>query len=70
MKQKVMRIGNSLGVTVPADFAKAVGIKAGDLVEVKKSADKNEVVYRFSGIQQLLIASDILKGPRNKSNRQ
>ena len=61
MRQKVMKIGNSLGVTVPADFVKAVGIRPGDTVEVKKIGHKNQLVYQFSGIQQLLIASDILK---------
>ena len=61
MKQRVMKIGNSLGVTVPAGFVKGVGVRAGDRVEVKTRVSKNEVVYKFSGIQQLLIASDILK---------
>jgi antitoxin component of MazEF toxin-antitoxin module len=60
MRQKVMKIGNSLGVTVPADFVKAVGIQPQDTVEVKKIAHKNQLIYQFSGIQQLLITSDIL----------
>ncbi len=61
MKQKIMQVGNSLGVTVPVDFVKAVGVKAGDMVKVKKRPETGEVVYKFSGIQQLMIASDILK---------
>ena len=64
MKQKIMQIGNSLGVTVPVDFVKAVGIKAGDMVKVKKRPETGEVIYKFSGIQQLMIASDILKRPK------
>ncbi len=66
MRQKVMKIGNSLGVTVPADFVKAVGIRPGDSVEVEKVAHKNQIIYHFSGIQQLLIASDILKSSSKK----
>jgi len=66
MKQRVMKIGNSLGVTVPVDFVKAIGIKAGDMVEVKKRVEANEMVYKFSGIQQLLIASDFLKRPKKR----
>ncbi len=62
MKQKVIRVGNSLGVTIPADFIKNVGIKAGDEVEVKKNMDKNRIVYKFSGVhQQLPIAGNFLK---------
>lgn len=66
MKQKVIKIGNSLGVTIPSGFVKAVGVRQGDMVEVKKRGGSNEVVYRFSGIQQLLIASDILKKSKKK----
>ena len=66
MKQKVMRVGNSLCVTVPADFVKAAGIRPGDTVEAKKRVEANEVVYRFSGVQQLLIAEGFLKKIRNK----
>lgn len=65
MRHKVMQVGNSLGVTVPSDFVKAVGIKVGDNVEVKKQMDTNEVIYKFSGIQQLPIAQSFL-GKRRK----
>jgi antitoxin component of MazEF toxin-antitoxin module len=57
MKQRVMRVGSSIGVTVPADFVKAVGIKVGDMVEVQKFVEKGEVVYKFSGVQQLPITA-------------
>ncbi|HUV46658.1 MAG TPA: AbrB/MazE/SpoVT family DNA-binding domain-containing protein [Candidatus Bathyarchaeia archaeon] len=67
MKQKVMKVGNSLCVTVPADFVKAVGVRQGDMVEVKKRVEANEVVYKFSGIQQLLIADSFLKKTKNKA---
>ena len=61
MKQKVREVGTSLGVTVPADFVRAVGVRAGDAVKVKKRPETGEVIYKFSGIQQLVIASGILK---------
>lgn len=69
MRQKVMQIGNSLGVTVPADFVRAVGIRPGDTVEVRKIVHKNQMVYQFSGIQQLLITSDILDKTPKKGKK-
>jgi len=53
VKQKVMRVGNSLGVVVPAKFVKVIGMKPGDKVEVFLREEKREIVYKFSGIQQL-----------------
>lgn len=70
MKQKVMKIGNSVGVTVPVDFVKAIGIKPGDTVEVRKRIESNEVVYRFSGIQQLPITANFLKKRRSSPSRK
>jgi antitoxin component of MazEF toxin-antitoxin module len=32
--RKVRRIGGSVAITIPADFAKAMDIAAGDLVEI------------------------------------
>lgn len=64
MKQKVMRVGNSLGVTIPSDFVKAAGIKAGDNTEVETRIENGQVVYKFSGIQQLPIAANFLKKKR------
>lgn len=66
MKQKVMKTGNSLGVTIPADFVKLIGIKPGDEVEVERHIENNEVVYKFSGVQQLPIAANFLKKRRRK----
>jgi antitoxin component of MazEF toxin-antitoxin module len=61
MKQQVMQVGNSIGVTVPAEFIRSAGIKVGDTVEVETRPEKGEVIYRFSGIQQLTIAANFLK---------
>ena len=59
MKQKIMKVGNSLGVTVPASFVKSMGITAGNQVKVKLIPEKGKVVYYFDGICQLPL-SDIL----------
>ena len=50
-----MRVGNSLGVVVPSDFVKSVGVKPGDFVRVSLHQDKMEIIYKFSGIQQLSL---------------
>ncbi|MFC1711498.1 AbrB/MazE/SpoVT family DNA-binding domain-containing protein [Patescibacteria group bacterium] len=66
MKQKVFRVGNSVGVTIPSDFVKAIGIKSGDTVEVEKIMEKNQLIYKFSGVQQLLIAANFWKKEAKK----
>ncbi len=60
-KQKIIRTGNSLAVTVPSDFAKSVGIKAGEEVKVRISPEKAEVTYIFSGLKQLPLAKGLIK---------
>lgn len=55
MKQKVMKVGNSVVVTVPADFIRKAGIRVGDQVEVRPDIKKGKVTYKFSGIQQLSL---------------
>lgn len=55
MKQKVMKVGNSVVVTVPADFVRKSGIRVGDKVTVNPDIKKGKVVYKFSGIQQLSL---------------
>ena len=57
MEQKVMTVGNSLGVTVPATFVKAVGIKAGDKVKVETVLETGQVIYSFQGAKQLSLNS-------------
>lgn len=53
MAQKVIRTGNSLAITIPAWFAKDLGIKVGDQVKVKLEQNKNRIVYNFVGTKQL-----------------
>ena len=66
MKQQIMKVGSSLGVTIPADFVRVLGIKAGDKVEVRKVITKNEIIYKFSGVQQLPITADFLLKKRKR----
>jgi len=59
MKHKVIRAGkHSLSVVIPAMFVHALGISAGDEVQVTSSVDTGRVIYQFRGSMQLpLIAS-------------
>lgn len=58
--QKVIRTGNSLAVTIPAEFVGLVGIRPGDGVRVKLEPAKSKVVYSFSGAKQLPLPGEIL----------
>jgi antitoxin component of MazEF toxin-antitoxin module len=57
MSQKIMKVGNSVGVTVPAKFVKSVGIKVGDTVQVKTVLETGQVIYTFKGAKQLSLGS-------------
>lgn len=63
-KQTIFRSGNSLAVTVPADFAQTVGVKAGDAVAVEKRPEVGQVTYSFSGTKQLPLANSFVKRVR------
>jgi len=63
-KQKIIRSGNSLAVTIPADFVHLVGIKPGDQVEVEVMPETGRVVYHFSGTTQLPLAKSFIKKRR------
>ena len=52
MAQKIIRTGNSLAVTIPSEFVKSMGIRAGDEVKVHIKFDKGEINYLFSGAKQ------------------
>lgn len=69
MKQKVMKVGNSVVVTVPADFVRKTGIRVGDKVEVKPNIKGGKVTYKFSGIQQLSLTEVLGKRGKNKKKR-
>jgi len=60
-KQKIIRTGNSLAVTIPAEFVKSVGIKAGDGVRVTLEPEKGRIIYSFSGAKQLSLSQNFVK---------
>ena len=79
MSQKVMRVGNSIGVTVPSQFVKTVGIRVGDSVKVKTILDLFTGIF-YEGVNQAAVATNhnrntlgdqLRKGrkPRNKPIR-
>lgn len=60
-KQKIIKTGNSLAVTIPSDFVKTVGIRAGQEAEVKTDPGTGQVVCTFSGAKQLPLAQGFIK---------
>lgn len=58
---KVIQSGNSLAVTIPKKFAKMVGVKKGDDVKVERKPQNGELILKFSGAQQLILNTKVLK---------
>lgn len=50
--RSVIKTGNSLYVGLPSLFVKKIGIKAGDLAEMKFDIKNNQVVYSFKDPRQ------------------
>jgi len=65
-RQKIIRTGNSLAVTIPSDFVKSIGIKAGDEVKVEVEPEKGRIICNFSGAKQLLLSQNFVKKKRKK----
>ena len=55
MAQKVFKTGNSLAVTIPAGFARSVGVRPGDLVKTNARSENGELLFIFSGAKQLAL---------------
>lgn len=56
-KQKIIKTGNSLAVTIPSLFVRALGVKAGQEVLVRVEPEKGQIICRFSGLKQLLLGN-------------
>ena len=54
-KQKIIRTGNSLAVTIPSFLVRSVGVKAGQEAEVVIELDKGKMICSFSGNTQLSL---------------
>lgn len=61
MRQKIIKAGNSLAVTIPAKFCKDIGIKNGDTVEVKTRIETGQIIYQFFGTHQLILSQDLFR---------
>lgn len=69
-KQKIMKVGNSICVTVPAPFVRVVGIRQGEQVMVKTHPEKARVIYQFSGSRQLAFSNTLLKVKKRSRRRK
>lgn len=65
-KQKIIKTGNSLAVTIPSGFAKSVGVKAGQEVEVKTELETGKMICTFFGAKQLTLGGGFIRRRRKK----
>jgi antitoxin component of MazEF toxin-antitoxin module len=65
-KQKIIRTGNSLAVTIPSQFVQGTGIKPGQEVRVKTEPETGRVIYTFSGTKQLPLANNFVKRKKRR----
>lgn len=60
--QKILKVGNSLGITLPSNIVKGLSLRAGDQVEVSQDLN-NTLTFTFVDNHQLTL------GLTSKSNR-
>ena len=65
-KQKIIKTGHSLAVTIPAYFVQSLGIKARQEVEVETQPESGQIIYKFSGAKQLSLSQRFLKKGKTK----
>jgi antitoxin component of MazEF toxin-antitoxin module len=53
-KQKIIKIGNSLGITLPSRFIQNLSLKSGDRVELSQNSD-NSLILNFPDNSQLSL---------------
>lgn len=53
MTQKIIQTGNSLCLTIPAQFAKILGVRPGQTVRTKVDLSRAALTHIFSGSGQL-----------------
>jgi antitoxin component of MazEF toxin-antitoxin module len=63
-RQKIIKTGNSLAVTVPSSFVKMIGIKAGEEALAEVKPEEGRITYHFSGSKQLALAQNLMKRKR------
>ncbi|TSC87802.1 MAG: hypothetical protein G01um101416_327 [Microgenomates group bacterium Gr01-1014_16] len=57
MRQKVIKTGNSLGVTIPSQFVKVFGIQPGQTIITQINLQKARLTHTFTGVAQLSLLS-------------
>jgi antitoxin component of MazEF toxin-antitoxin module len=65
-KQKIIKTGHSLAVTIPSHFVQSLGIKAGHDVEVKVEPEGGQIIYTFSGTKQLPLSQNFIQKRKSK----
>ena len=65
-KQKIIKTGNSLAVTIPSRFAQSLGLKSSGEVEVEVKPETGQVIYSFSGTKQLPLSQTLIRKKRIK----
>ena len=61
MDQKLIKTGNSLAITVPANFVKLIGVRQGDIIKVSVDPGKGKMTCIFPGVKQLPLSENFLK---------
>lgn len=51
--QRIIKTGNSLGLTIPAKFARYLGLKPGTLVKMEPDRTEGKITYTFIITSQL-----------------
>lgn len=64
-KQKIIRIGNSLGVTLPSKFIERLSLKVGDQVKLVFH-DETSLLLEFPDSSQLSLMSTKPENPNQK----
>ena len=63
---QVSKWGNSLAVRLPSDVVKALGLAAGDAVEISVVGDRHLQIGRDTGIDQAMARLQALRRPLPK----
>lgn len=53
MDQKILKTGNSLAVSIPSDFVKVLGLRAGLTVKVRVDQPSARLIVTFENTGQL-----------------
>lgn len=64
--QKILKVGNSLGITLPSNIVKGLSLKPGDQVEVTQDLS-NVVTLTFVENHQLTLGLSTNRSRRQKS---